>query len=236
MVPPAICRHGTGITSSFTQRQAVVYEMPWRRAQSANFTNPEYHTNICLARYAYELGSSCPHTSVGPGQPKVAVTFDYASQSDPGPYPIPANAPIEGGPSATGDRHVLVVDSSTCTLYGLFAAQYVGPGWHAGSGAVFNLSSDALRPDYWTSADAAGLPILAGLVRYDEAAQNGEIGLFFARVMGVGSCPLEVQATGEGGPFPGALMSEMLALAQKGIQQVARIQEEALAPCLPLPW
>jgi hypothetical protein len=103
------------------------------------------------------------------------MTFDYASESDPGPYPIPPNAPVEGGPGATGDRHVLVVDSSACKLYELFAAQYVGPGWHAGSGAVFDLSSNALRPDYWTSADAAGLPILAGLVRYDEAAQKGEI-------------------------------------------------------------
>jgi len=116
-----------------------------------------------------------PYTSVGAGQRPVPMTFDYASESDPGPYPIPSNAPVEGGPGATGDRHVLVVDSSACKLYELYAAQYVGPGWHAGSGAVFDLGSNALRPDYWTSADAAGLPILAGLVRYDEAAQNGEI-------------------------------------------------------------
>ena len=116
-----------------------------------------------------------PYTSVGAGQPPVPMSFDYASESDPGPYPIPPNAPVEGGPGATGDRHVLVVDSSTCKLYELYAAQYTGPGWHAGSGAVFDLSSNALRPDSWTSADAAGLPILAGLVRYDEAAQNGEI-------------------------------------------------------------
>jgi hypothetical protein len=116
-----------------------------------------------------------PYTSVGAGQQRVPVSFDYAGESDPGPYPIPPNAPVEGGPGATGDRHVLVVDSSACKLYELYAAQYVGPGWHAGSGAVFDLASNALRPDYWTSADAAGLPILAGLVRYDEAAQNGEI-------------------------------------------------------------
>jgi hypothetical protein len=116
-----------------------------------------------------------PYTSVGAGQPPVPVSFDFASESDPGPYPIPPNAPIEGGPGATGDRHVLVVDSSTCKLYEMFAATYVGPGWHAGSGAIFNLASNALRPDYGTSADAAGLPILAGLARYDEAAQTGEI-------------------------------------------------------------
>ncbi len=116
-----------------------------------------------------------PYTAVGAGQPLVPMTFDYASESDPGPYPIPPNAPIEGGPSATGDRHVIVVDASACKDYELYDATYVGPGWHAGSGAVFDLSSDALRPDYWTSADAAGLPILAGLVRYDEAAQTGAI-------------------------------------------------------------
>jgi hypothetical protein len=116
-----------------------------------------------------------PYVAVPGSQAFVPITFDDPSESDPGPYPVPANAPIEGGPGATGDRHVLVVDSGNCNLYEMFAAQYVGPGWHAGSGAIFNLNSDALRPDYWTSADAAGLPILAGLVRYDEAAQNGEI-------------------------------------------------------------
>ncbi len=116
-----------------------------------------------------------PYTSVGASQPFVPVSFTYASESDPGPYPIPSNAPVEGGAGATGDRHVIVVDSANCLDYELYDAQYVGPGWSAGSGAIFNLSSDALRPDYWTSADAAGLPILAGLVRYDEAAQNGVI-------------------------------------------------------------
>ena len=116
-----------------------------------------------------------PYTSVGAGQTPVPVSFDYASESDPGPYPIPANAPVEGGPGASGDRHVLVVDAAACKLYELYAAQYLGPGWHAGSGAVYDFGSNALRPDYWTSADAAGLPILAGLVRYDEAAQTGRI-------------------------------------------------------------
>jgi len=133
---------------------------------STGFLHPDFGSNP-----AYGI----PYTSVGAGQPLVPMTFDYATESDPGPYPIPANAPVEGGAGATGDRHVLVVDSSTCKLYELYAAQYVGPGWHAGSGAVFDLSSNALRPDYWTSADAAGLPILAGLARYDEAAQTGEI-------------------------------------------------------------
>ena len=133
---------------------------------ATTFLHPDFGSNP-----AYGI----PYTSVGAGQAQVPMAFDYASESDPGPYPIPPNAPIEGGAGATGDRHVLVVDSSTCKLYELYAAQFVGPGWHAGSGAVFDLGSNALRPDYWTSADAAGLPILPGLVRYDEAAQNGEI-------------------------------------------------------------
>ena len=104
-------------------------------------------------------------------QPKVAVSFDYADESDPGPYPIPANPPIEGGPSSDGDRHVIVVDRSSCTLYELYGARPNGDGtWQAGSGAVYDLRSNALRPAGWTSADAAGLPILPGLVTYDEVA------------------------------------------------------------------
>ena len=134
---------------------------------STTFLHPDFGSNPTYG---------IPYTSVPGSQPFVPIMFTlYGSQSDPGPYPIPANAPVEGGPGATGDRHVIVVDSGNCKDYEMYAAQYVGPGWDAGSGAVFNLSSNALRPDYWTSADAAGLPILAGLVRYDEAAQNGAI-------------------------------------------------------------
>ena len=109
-----------------------------------------------------------PYVVVSRSQPFVPVSFDYADESDPGPYPVPSNAPVEGGPNASGDRHVLVLDSGNCRLYEMWNARYLNPGWHAGSGAVFNLSSDALRPNYWTSADAAGLPILPGLARYDE--------------------------------------------------------------------
>jgi hypothetical protein len=105
------------------------------------------------------------------GAPKVAVSFDYADESDPGPYPIPRDAAVEGGPNADGDRHVLVVDTSACRLYELFAAHPQGDGsWSAGSGAVYDLRSDRLRPAGWTSADAAGLPIVPGLVRYEEVA------------------------------------------------------------------
>ena len=104
-------------------------------------------------------------------QSKVPISFDYDDESDPGPYPIPPNAQIEGGPNSDGDRHVLVLDTDHCMLYELYDAwpQAGGSSWHAGSGAIFNLASHALRPDGWTSADAAGLPILPGLIRYEEA-------------------------------------------------------------------
>jgi hypothetical protein len=114
-----------------------------------------------------------PYTVVPASQPGVAISFQYASESDSGPYPIPANAPIEGGANSTGDRHVLIVQSGVCKLYELYAAYPQSSGsWKAGSGAVWSLNSNALRPSAWTSADAAGLPILPGLVRYDEVASG----------------------------------------------------------------
>ncbi len=115
-----------------------------------------------------------PYTTVGAGQPRVPITFDYDDESDPGPYPIPSDAPIEGGPAADGDRHVLVVDTSDCKLYETFDSHPTGSAWVAGSGAVYDLRSNSMRPAGWTSADAAGLPILPGLVRYDEVA-SGDI-------------------------------------------------------------
>jgi hypothetical protein len=116
-----------------------------------------------------------PYTDVPGTQAKVNVNFTYADQSDAGPYPIPPNPPIEGDPNnGDGDRHILLVDRDNCTLYELFAAHLETGGWYAGSGAIFNLSSHTLRPEGWTSADAAGLPILPGLARYDEVAA-GEI-------------------------------------------------------------
>ncbi len=113
-----------------------------------------------------------PFTVVPAGQPLVSVSFQYADESDPGPYPFGPNTPIEGGQSATGDRHAIMVDPSTCTLYELYDANYSANGSTAGSGAIWNLNSDALRPAGWTSADAAGLPILPGLVDYDEVASG----------------------------------------------------------------
>ncbi len=116
-----------------------------------------------------------PYIDVPGTQTKVTVTFDYDDESDPGPYPIPPDAPIEGGSNSVGDRHVLVMDRDNCILYEMFYAFPQNDGaWHAGSGAIFDLNSHTLRPDGWTSADAAGLPILPGLIRYDEVAL-GEI-------------------------------------------------------------
>lgn len=118
-----------------------------------------------------------PYVVVGAGQPRVPVTFEYDDESDPGPYPIPPDAPIEGGPESDGDRHVIVVDRDSWELYELFDAHPQGGGssWQAGSGAVFNLNNNDLRPAGWTSADAAGLPIFPGLVRYDEAVERAAI-------------------------------------------------------------
>jgi len=115
-----------------------------------------------------------PYIVVPGDQLRVPVTFYYGDESDPGPYPIPPDAPIEGGQSSGGDRHVLILDAPHRMLYELYDAHFAGDHWEAGSGAVFDLTSNALRPEGWTSADAAGLPILPGLVRYDEVA-SGEI-------------------------------------------------------------
>jgi hypothetical protein len=111
-----------------------------------------------------------PYTTVPATQSRVPVTFDWPDESDSGPYPIPPNAPIEGGSSSTGDRHVLVVDRDRCELWETFSSypQNGGASWTAGSGVHFNLTSNAMRTSGWTSADAAGLPMLPFLVRYDE--------------------------------------------------------------------
>jgi len=115
-----------------------------------------------------------PFTTVPGTQAGVDVEFWWPEESDPGPYPIPPNPPIEGDPNGDGDRHILILDQDHCILYELYAAHLENGQWNAGSGAIFDLSSYALRPDGWTSADAAGLAILPGLVRYDEVAA-GEI-------------------------------------------------------------
>jgi hypothetical protein len=100
------------------------------------------------------------------------MAFTWPDECDPGPYPFPPDAPIEGGPKPDGDRHVIVLDRDNCRLYEGHNCWYVGPGWKCDSGATFDLRSNRLRPNGWTSADAAGLPIFPGLVRRDEVAQG----------------------------------------------------------------
>jgi hypothetical protein len=115
-----------------------------------------------------------PYVNVSPDQRKVHVGFDYADESDKGPYPIPRNVPIEGGRQSSGDRHAILVDKTHCRLYELYALYPTSGGWHAGSGAIWNLRSNHLRPKTWTSADAAGLPMFPGLARWAEA-RHGSI-------------------------------------------------------------
>jgi hypothetical protein len=128
----------------------------WKRATHASTTR--LHPDFGPPAYGI------PFDVVGAAHDDVAIDFTYASESDDGPYPFGPDITIEGG----SDRHAIMVDRDTCTLYELFAAHWNGGDPHAGSGAIFDLASNDLRHAGWTSADAAGLPILPGLVRYDE--------------------------------------------------------------------
>jgi hypothetical protein len=176
--PPLI----PGVSPSVGSRRVFPADNPWNSDVSSAPVDPASATLIasCGLRNLHpDFGSvyGIPYALAGSATPRRLVTFDYADESDPGPYPIPADAPIEGGATSTGDRHVLVVDTVAWKLYELFDAHPLNGAvsWHAGSGAVFDLSSNAMRPLYWTSADAAGLPIFPGLVRYDEAVLGGSI-------------------------------------------------------------
>jgi hypothetical protein len=113
-----------------------------------------------------------PFDVVSRTTPRSRVSFEYADESDRVRYPIPRHVHIEGGPQATGDRHSILVDRSACRLYELYDLRHTGHGWTAGSGAVWSLRSNHLRPAGWTSADAAGLPIFPGLARWDEVARG----------------------------------------------------------------
>ncbi len=158
----------------------------WNRDVSADAVDPNSANYIAAMSPTKSLhpdwGSmtdnyGIPYVIVPADQAKVPVSFDYADESDPGPYPIPATAPVEGGAGASGDRHVLALQQGSCLLYEMFASEKdaSGAGWHAGSGAVWNLGTGALRPEGWTSADAAGLPIFPGLARPDEVLDQKEI-------------------------------------------------------------
>jgi hypothetical protein len=119
--------------------------------------------------------SGIPYILVKGDQPRVPVEFRWPDECEPGPYPIPENAPVEGGSESEGDKHVLVIDVDNNLLYETWFSVKGENGWTAGSGAVFDLTSNKLRPIGWTSADAAGLPILPGLVRYQEVMEKGEL-------------------------------------------------------------
>jgi hypothetical protein len=127
------------------------------------------HADFGSGTYAGSL-IGIPFNVVPGTQPKRRIArFEYAGESDKGPYPIPARPKIEGG----SDRHVLIVDRDRCLLYELAGTTRSGSGWTAWAGAIWNLRSNTLRPETWTSADAAGLPILAGLARWDDLATGG---------------------------------------------------------------
>src|SRR6478672_5702505 len=178
--PPAT--PDTAASPALGSRRVFPADNPWNADVSSLPVDPSSATLIasCGARNLHpDFGSvyGIPYVLAGSATPRRPVSFDYTDESDPGPYPIPDGAPIEGGASSTGDRHVLVVDTTAWKLYELSVARPLngGTSWSAAAGAVFDLASNTLRPKYWTSADAAGLPIFPGLVRYDEAVTKGVI-------------------------------------------------------------
>ena len=185
--PGALNGPGLGPNASLEGRRPFPDDNPWNADISAEPVDPNSTTLIqgCgIANLHPDFGTvwngapnGIPYMVVSGAQRRVPVTFDYADESDAGPYPIPADAPVEGGSGGSGDRHILIIDRDNWKLYELFAAypENGGTRWRAGSGAVFDLRSNALRPAGWTSADAAGLPIFPGLVRYDEVVEAQQI-------------------------------------------------------------
>jgi hypothetical protein len=178
---------GLGPNASLQGRRPFPADNPWNTDVSGEPVDPSSAALIaaCGDRGLHaDFGTvwngapnGIPYVVVAGTQARVPVTFDYADESDPGPYPVPPAAPIEGGPNGDGDRHILVIDRDAWKLYELYDAHPVNAGqsWTAGSGAVYDLNSNALRPAGWTSADAAGLPIFPGLVRYDEVVEQQAI-------------------------------------------------------------
>ena len=182
---------GTGAAAADIQlpadKQVFPADNPWNTDISAAPVDP--NSDALIASIGLDTGLhpdfgtvwkkapiGIPYCVVPGAQLEVAVRFmAYPDESDPGPYPVPRDAPIEGGKKSKGDRHVLVIDRDNWKLYELFNAKRHGKKWTADSGAVFDLNTNALRPDGWTSADAAGLPIFPGLVRYDEVVEQGLI-------------------------------------------------------------
>ncbi len=173
--PPAAC---TATKAAAEKISVFPADNPWNKDISAAAIDPYssqiiagFSSNAIKADFGSGLWNGAPigipYVVVCGNQAKVPINFtDYGDESDPGPYPIPLNAPIEG--NGAGDAHVIAVDIEKGYLYELFNAHVNGNRWDASSGAIFNLNSNAMRTDGWTSADAAGLPIFPGLVRYEE--------------------------------------------------------------------
>jgi len=178
-----------GANASLHGKRIFPKDDPWNRDISKEAVDPD--SAALLASIGLNKGlhadfgtvwngapSGIPYVIVGKDQPKVKITFtDYVDESDAGPYPVPLDAPIEGGAKSDGDRHVLVIDRDHWMVYELYRAFLGedGKSWKAGSAAVFDLTRRTTRPAGWTSADAAGLPIFPGLVRYDEAVEQKKI-------------------------------------------------------------
>ena len=185
--PPPVPDLGPG--ASLHGKQLFPSDNPWNQDISQSPVDP--NSDNLIASIGLTTGlhpdfgtvwngapNGIPYIVVSGTQPRVPMNWTaYGDESDPGPYPVPPDAPIEGGPNSTGDRHVLVIDRDNWILYELGYAFPIngGASWDANCGAVFDLNSNALRPAGWTSADAAGLPIFPGLVRYDEVFEQQEI-------------------------------------------------------------
>jgi len=177
----------TPVDTTFGTKRPFPDDNPWNQDISSSAVDPNsdnliasigagtgLHPDFGTVYEGAPIG--IPYVVVSGSQPLVSITrFLYADESDAGPYPIPSNAPIEGGSNSDGDRHVLIIDKDNFILYELYRAFYTSKGWTADSGAIFDLNSNDLRPAGWTSADAAGLPIFPGLVRYEEVVGQGEI-------------------------------------------------------------
>lgn len=178
-----------GANANLRGKRVFPADNPWNEDISAMPVDP--NSNNLIASIGLNTGlhpdfgtvwagapNGIPYVVVSGSQTKVPINFTaYGNESDPGPYPVPPDAPIEGGANGMGDRHVIVIDRDNWKLYELFSAYRVngGASWNAASGAVFDLNSNAVRPAGWTSADAAGLPVFPGLVRYDEVFEQREI-------------------------------------------------------------
>ena len=184
--PPAAAKIETGVVKSLQGVRLFPDDDPWNKDISKEPVDPNSDALVASIglnkKFHPDWGSKLgdqpwgiPYVVVSGDQPKVPVRFEYKDESDPGPYPVPPDAPIEGGPNAKGDRHVLVLDKDNWKLYELFSSypEAGGKSWRASSGAIFDLTKNSVqRPKGWTSADAAGLSVMAGLVRYDEVVEQ----------------------------------------------------------------